>query len=380
MIFDYMTLKLIWWCLVGILLLGFALTAGFDFGVGMMLPFAGKTDMERRVLINSIGPTWEGNQTWFITAGASMFAAWPLVYAAAFSSFYVALMLLLFSLLLRPAGFDYRNKVPSAHWRSVWDWGLFAGGLVPPLIFGVAFGNLLTGIPFHYDDTMRLAYSGNFFALLTPFGLLCGLLAIALMLMHGATFLRTKTEGLIAERAARTAMAAAAVSLLAFIGAGIWIKYGIAGYRISAMPDPNSAFIPTMKTVSMARGAWLDNYARWPLAMLLPAIGIGAAVLTVVLSRTRAALAAFLCSGLTISMILLTAAVSMFPFVLPSSQDPNSSLTAWDAVSSQKTLGLMFWIMLFMVPVVSLYTTWVYRIMRGKVTEAHIREDEHSLY
>ena len=168
MILDYESLKVIWWLFVGVLLVGFALTDGFDMGVGTLLPFVGRSDDERRVVINTIGPTWEGNQVWFITAGGAVFAAWPLVYAAAFSGFYVALILTLFALFLRPVGFDYRSKVSDPRWRSIWDWCLFVGGTVPAIVFGVAFGNLLQGVPFQYDDTMRVAYTGGFFGLLVP--------------------------------------------------------------------------------------------------------------------------------------------------------------------------------------------------------------------
>nr|MCU0563367.1 cytochrome d ubiquinol oxidase subunit II [Desulfobacterales bacterium] len=154
-LFDYFTLKVIWWLFVGVLLIGFAVMDGFDLGVGALLPFVARTDDERRVLINSIGPTWEGNQVWFITGGGAIFAAWPLVYSAAFSGFYWALLLVLFALFFRPVGFEYRSKVADPRWRTAWDWGLFVGGAVPALVFGVAFGNLLQGVPFTYDDMLR---------------------------------------------------------------------------------------------------------------------------------------------------------------------------------------------------------------------------------
>ena len=380
MIFDYETLKIIWWGFVGVLLIGFALTDGFDFGVGMLLPFIGKTDGERRVIINSIGSTWEGNQTWFITAGGAIFAAWPLVYGAAFSGFYVALMLLLFSLFFRPVGFDYRSKVADTRWRNAWDWGLFAGGFVPPLIFGVAFGNLFLGVPFHYDDTMRVEYTGNFFQLLNPFGLLAGLLSVAMLLMHGAAYLQVKTDAMIAQRARSVAKIAGLATVLLFVAGGFWVAFGIHGYRITGMPDPNSAFMPIVKTVVMANGAWFDNYARWPAIWALPAVTVAAALLCVVFSATNKAMAAFLASGFSVTGVILTAGASLFPFIMPSSLDPNSSLTIWDAVSSHKTLGIMFWVVVIMLPIIMLYTTWVYRVMRGKVTLKHIENNEHTAY
>ncbi len=380
MLFDYVTLKVIWWGFVGVLLIGFALTDGFDFGVGMSLPFLGRNDAERRVIINTIGPTWEGNQTWFIAAGGALFAAWPLVYGAAFSGFYVALMLLLFALFFRPVGFDYRSKLADPRWRAAWDWGLFTGGFVPPLIFGIAFGNLLQGVPFRYDDSMRMEYTGNFLTLINPFGLLAGAIGVAMLAMHGATFLHQKTEGAIAARARRVAIGAAAATLLLFAGAGWWIGNGIDGYRIVSMPDINTAFMPVAKTVVLARGAWLDNYARWPLTQLFPAVAGLGALLVMLCSARRWTLPAFLASGLTVAGIILTAGVAMFPFVMPSSLSPGSSLTAWDAVASHKSLGVMFWVVVIMLPIVVMYTGWVYRIVRGKVTEEHIRANEHSAY
>lgn len=378
--FDYVTLKIIWWGFVGVLLIGFALTDGFDLGVGMWLPFLGKNDTERRVIINTIGPTWEGNQTWFITAGGALFAAWPLVYAAAFSGFYIALMLLLFALFFRPVGFDYRSKIADPRWRSAWDWGLFTGGFVPPLIFGIAFGNLLLGVPFHYDDTMRMEYTGSFFGLLQPFGLLAGLVSVAMLAMHGGAFLQVKTEGAIAERARKATIVAAVLTIIAFCVAGFWLASGIEGYRITTMPDANSAFMPPAKTVIRAAGAWFDNYGRWPASRALPVLAIGGALLALACSMLNKPRIAFLSSGLSVACVILTAGVSMFPFVMPSSLDPNSSLTAWDAVASHKSLGLMFWVVLIMLPIIVAYTSWVYRVMRGKVTLAHIRENEHSAY
>ena len=378
--FDYFTLKVIWWCFVGVLLIGFALTNGFDFGVGMWLPFLGRDDLERRVIINVVGPTWEGNQTWFIAAGGAMFAAWPLVYAAAFSGFYVALMLLLFALFFRPVGFDYRSKLADARWRSAWDWGLFIGGFVPPLIFGIAFGNLLQGVPFHYDDTMRMAYTGSFLGLFNPFGLLAGVLGVAMLAMHGATYLAQKTDGVIAERARKAAMASGLLTLAAFAIAGVWAATGLEGYRIVSSPPLDSAFMPTAKTVERAAGAWMDNYARWPATILFPVMGLLGAAIAVALCAMRKSLAAFLASGTAVAGIVITAGAAMFPFIMPSSLDPGSGLTAWDAVASHKSLGVMFWVIVVMLPIVILYTSWVYGIMRGKVTAAYIRENEHEAY
>ena len=190
MIFDYATLKVIWWCIVGGIIVVFALTDGWDLGIGMLSPFLGKSDDERRIILRSIEPNWEGNQTWLVIAGGVLFAAWPLVYAASFSGMYVAMLLVLFALFFRPVGFKYRNKVADPRWRTAWDWGLFIGGFVPALVFGIAFGNLLQGVPFHFDADLRAHYTGTFWQLLNPFALLAGVISVAMLAMHGAAYLR----------------------------------------------------------------------------------------------------------------------------------------------------------------------------------------------
>jgi cytochrome d ubiquinol oxidase subunit II len=379
-LFDYFTLKIIWWLLVGALLIGFAVMDGFDLGVGALLPFVAKTDDERRVLINSIGPTWEGNQVWFITGGGALFAAWPLVYAAAFSGFYWALLLVLFALFFRPVGFEYRSKVADPRWRNAWDWGLFVGGAVPALVFGVAFGNLLQGVPFTFDDMLRPFYSGNFFGLLNPFALVTGVVSLSMLVMHGAIYLQMRTEGEIAVRARRAARLAGVVFVAAFVLAGVWQAFGVQGYRIVSMPDPGGVVVPLAKTVEKVSGGWMATYAAHPWMWLAPVLAVGGGLLAVLVSGGGRAGLAFVLSAAALAGTILTAGFAMFPFVMPSSTVPNAGLTAWDAVSSHRTLNLMFVAVVLFLPVVLLYTSWVYRVLRGKVTEKRIREETHSAY
>jgi cytochrome bd ubiquinol oxidase subunit II len=380
MIFDYETLKLIWWAFIGVLLIGFAIMDGFDMGITAWLPFLGKTDDERRVIINVIGPTWEGNQTWFITAGGAIFAAWPLVYAAAFSGLYIALLLVLFALFFRPVGFDFRNKLPNPRWRNSWDWGLFAGGAVPALVFGVAFGNLLIGLPFHYDNTLRSFYTGSFWALLNPFALLCGLVSLSMLMMHGAIYLQLRTDGEVQKRAAKAAFYAGVICAILFAVAGIWLAIGIDGYRIVAMQDVNTALNPLTKTVEKTAGAWLSNYRTHPWMLLAPITGFVGIAFALGAARRGCERLAFIASSKAIAGIILTAAFSMFPFIMPSSTDPTSSLTLWDAVSSHKTLDIMFIVTIIFLPLIIIYTSWVYRVMRGKVTVQQIQENTHTAY
>lgn len=379
-LFDYLTLKVIWWLFVGVLLIGFAILDGFDLGVGTLLPFVAKTDTERRVLINSIGPTWEGNQVWFITAGGAIFAAWPMVYAAAFSGFYWALLLVLFALFFRPVGFDYRSKIDAPRWRSAWDWGLFVGGAVPALVFGVAFGNLLQGVPFHYDNLMRSFYTGNFWGLLNPFALLVGVVSLAMLVMHGAIYLQMRTEGVLYKRARTAAFLFGAVFLAAFAIAGVWQAKAVDGYRILTIADPGGSLTPLMKTVDTANGAWMDNYTRYPLMMAAPAAVFLFGIMAIVFSRRNKTGLAFTSSAVSLAGVILTAGVAMFPFIMPSSTRPDHSLTIFDAVSSHRTLNLMFAVVVVFLPLVVAYTTWAYRVMRGKVTEEHIEENTHSAY
>ena len=380
MLFDYYTLKVIWWLFVGVLLVGFALTGGFDLGVGMLLPFVGRSDNQRRVVLNAIGPTWEGNQVWLITAGGALFAAWPLVYAAAFSGFYWAMLLVLFALFFRPVGFEYRSKVENQKWRQAWDAGLFIGGFVPALVFGVAFGNLLLGVPFEYDMFMRPTYSGGFWGLLNPFALLAGVVSVAMLVMHGGIYLQLRTEAEISRRAGRAVRYFGLLFLAAFLLAGLWQAFGIEGYRVISMPDPGTAFSPLAKTVQKATGAWTANYITYPWMVLAPALAVSGALLAIVLSAVKRPGVAFIFSATSLAGVIFTAGFAMFPFVMPSSTVPGVSLTAFDAVSSHRTLNTMFVAVVVFLPIVLIYTSWVFRVLKGKVTEKQIEKETHTSY
>jgi cytochrome d ubiquinol oxidase subunit II len=379
-VFDYATLKVIWWAVVGILLVGFAILDGFDLGIGALLPFVGRTDAERRVMLNSVGPTWEGNQVWFITAGGATFAAWPLVYATGFSGFYVALIVVLFALILRPVGFDYRSKVPDPRWRKAWDWGIFINGFVPSLVFGVAFGNLLLGVPFHFDGDQRAFYTGSFFELLNPFALLAGVVSVAMLIMHGGIYLQLRTEGAVRERAIFAARLAGIVLLAAFVAAGLWVAKGIDGYHIVSMPGADTSFLPSAKTVERLPGGWLQNYSKHPWTVVAPFAAVGATFLALVASALARGVLAFVLSCIAVACVVLTAGFALFPFVIPSSSNPAHSLTVWDSTSSYKTLQVMFWAVPIFVPIILCYTAWVYRVMRGKVNEQRVRDGGPSMY
>jgi cytochrome d ubiquinol oxidase subunit II len=371
--FDYETLRVTWWLILGVLLIGFAVTDGFDMGVGAIFRFVGRTDDERRALLESVEPVWEGNQVWFILGGGAAFAAWPLLYAASFSGLYLALFLVLVAFILRPVGFTFRGKLVAPAWRNVWDWALFIGGAVPALLFGVAFGNLFLGVPFHFDELQRPTYTGGFFNLLHPFALLSGLVSLSMLVTHGATYASLKVDGAIATRAAAVGRIAALVFVFTFIAAGVWVAAGLDGHRIVSAVNGAGPSDPTLKNVVMAHGGWLDNYRAHGVLWLAPAGAIVAALLTHLLLRAGRSGIAFLTSALAQAGTILTAGIALFPFLMPSSTMPDHGLTVWDASSSAKTLFIMLVAVALFLPIILIYTAWVFRVLRGRITLEAIR-------
>ena len=377
--FDYELLRLVWWVLVGVLLIGFAITDGFDMGVGALLPFVGKKDVERRVMLNTMGPHWEGNQVWLVTAGGALFAAWPMVYAAAFSGFYIAMILTLMALFFRPVGFKYRSLQEGAQWRTSWDWALFAGSAIPPVIFGVAFGNLLQGVPFSFNQFLMLTYHGNFFGLLNPFGLLAGLVSLFMIVTQGAAWLMMKTEGEVLARSRTAAMIFSLLTLVLFALAGVWVS-GMDGYVIVGAVATDAVTNPLHKEVVVQAGAWMQNYNLYPWMIAAPVLGLVMSLLTALAAKLGKGWMAFLFSSLAIAGIILTAGFSMFPFVMPSSLEPSQSLTMWDSTASFNTLKVMTVVAVVFVPTVLAYTIWTYIKMFGRVSNKHIEDNQQSLY
>lgn len=377
---TYEVFRLLWWAILGVLLIGIAVMDGFDLGTAILLPVAGRTDTDRRVLINTVGPVWEGNQVWLILGGGAIFAAFPPLYGVAFSGFYLAMLLLLCALILRPVGFKFRSKLPGAAWRRAWDTALFLGGLVPALVFGVAFGNALQGVPFRFDPMLRMTYAGSLLGLFNPFALLCGLVSVAMIVMHGAAWLGCKTEGALAVRVRRAGTVAGAALIVLFILGGLWATQ-LDGYRLGAFAGVAAPSNPLHKEVTRATGALLHTYRIAPWTLLAPLLGLGGAAVAVLLLRAgRRPVLAFVASGLAIAGVIATAGVSLFPFLLPSSLDPVSGLTLWDASSSLTTLEVMTAATVVFLPLILAYTGWVYHVLRGPVTEDDIARDPHTAY
>ncbi|KAF1687712.1 cytochrome d ubiquinol oxidase subunit II [Pseudoxanthomonas broegbernensis] len=376
---DYATLRVIWWLLLGLLLVGFAVMDGFDLGVGALLPFVARTDPERRLVVNTVGPVWEGNQVWLVVGGGTAFAAFPALYAVSFSGFYLAMFLILFALILRPVGFKFRGKVADPRWRATWDWALFVGGAVPALVFGVAVGNVQLGVPFHFEPaTLRPVYTGGFFALLNPYALVCGLVSLSLLVAHGAAALLVKTDGPVAVRAARYGGAAALVCAVLFVAAGAWISTALPGYRIDSAIDGGGLSNPLLKSVTAAPGLWLENYRAVPALWLAPVGAVAGMVLGAYFLYLGRGGPALVCTSMAVPATVLTFGFAVFPFLLPSSSLPDAGLTLWDASSSRLTLWVMLLVTALLLPIVMLYTAWVYRVLRGKVSADSLEENPNA--
>jgi cytochrome d ubiquinol oxidase subunit II len=374
---TYAILQLVWWSLLGVLLIGLAVMVGMDMGVGTILRYVGRSDGERRVALNIVGPHWEGNQVWFILGGGAVFAAFPLIYATAFSGFYVVMLLLLWSMILRPLGFEYRSKMPSPTWRNVWDWTLLVSGLLPMVIFGAAIGNLFHGVPFHFDWTITSTYSGSFLSLLNPFAILCGLLSVCLSVLMGAVTVMNGAEGVMYERARKLARLGASVGAALFAVGGWWV-HGMTGFVLDKTPGAGVPQTPMQQEVSLHAGAWLGNFHAHPVLWLVPVLGfVGMAASFLAASARRSHLAWWL-GALAWAGVIGTVGAALFPFMLPSISEPAQSLTIWNSSSSKLTLGWMLGFTVVFMPLILWYTSWAFYVMRGKVSEAHIAADDHA--
>ncbi len=377
---DYPTLRVLWWLLLGLLLIGFAIMDGFDLGTGILLPFVARTDDERRVVLNTVGPVWEGNQVWLLLGAGAIFAAWPAIYAVTFSGLYFAMMALLLALILRPVGFKYRSKLHEPVWRTIWDVSLFLAGFLPVVLLSVALGNVMQGIPFHFDDTLRCFYTGTFWALLNPFALLCAAVGVALLTMHGATYLSNKTEGAIQARSITFGRVSALIFMVLFAVAGVWIATRLPGYHIVSTIVENGPSNPLYKQVEHVSGAWFHNYQQHPSWLVIPLFGFLGAFFTVTFLTFRYCRSAWLSSACCVFSAIATVGVSMFPFILPSNTHPSMSLTVWDASSSQETLWLMLVATIIFLPLILIYTSWVYHVLRGKVTLDYVAKNKTNVY
>ena len=380
MIFDYDTLQVIWWILVGVLLIGFALTNGMDMAVSTLLFKVGQNSKERGAIISTIAPHWDGNQVWLITAGGAIFAAWPEVYAASFSGLYWGMLLVLFAIWLRPLAFDYRNHNSDETWLKRWDIALTVGSLVPILIFGVAFGNLLQGLPFWADENVRWHYDGVFLTallpLLDPFSLLCGLVSVSMLLTQGCLWIQLRTVDDIACRVRGLTLKLALLTVVLYGIAGIW-AYSFDGYQLTALAPEGSFHSITGKSVEVVPHGLFANYGKLWILWLVPIISIFCFIKAGIAGVKGNAVKGIIYNSVAIAFVIITAAIAMFPFVMPSSIDPESSLTIWDASSSHFTLQVMLYAVIIFVPIALAYTIWAYRRMWNKVSVEDGEISEH---
>jgi len=375
----YVALKVIWAFLLGVLLTGLGVMVGMDMGVGTLLRFVGHSDNERRAALNAIGPHWDGNQVWFILGGGAIFAAFPTLYATSFSIFYVVMILLLFSMIMRPLAFEYRSKVDARRWRETWDWAFLVSGAVPMFVFGAAFGNVMQGVGFHF------AWDGQYFQdesfiwyVLNPFAILCGIMSVALSLHQGGAMLMMRTEEPIAARAQRFAVAGGWIAAVLFAIGGIWISQ-MKGFVFTAPVDPGMAATPLNgPAVARHAGAWLGNFDAHPALWAFPVLGFLGMIVGPLALRARLAVVGWWLGAIAWFGTIFTVGVAMFPFLMPSSTMPAQSLTVWNSSGSAYNLTWMLVFALIFTPAIIAYTGWAFRVMRGKVKTESVAHDEHS--
>ncbi|WP_321493006.1 cytochrome d ubiquinol oxidase subunit II [uncultured Desulfobacter sp.] len=340
-----MELQSIWFFLWGLLWAIFFLTDGFDFGIGILYPFAGKTERDKRVMLNAKGPLWDGNEVWLITAGGVTFAAFPQVYATMFSSLYTPLMLILFALIFRGVALHFRGKIESDGWKKIWDKLIFLGSFLPALLFGVAFANIFSGIPF--DD--QGLYHGNTLKLLNPYGLLGGLLFVLLFILHGSNWMAIKSTGELQERFAQ-------------ISAKTWMVL---------VPVAVVFLIASYFATNL-----YDNYIKTPALFSIIAVAVIALFLARYFTAKQAWFKAWFASALTIAGCTFFGIAGLFPTLFPSSMNPDWSLTAFNASSSPLTLKIMLYVVVIFIPIVIIYQSWAYHLFKDPVSDEDLGMDE----
>lgn len=365
--FDYDSLRVLWWLLLGLLLVGFAAFDGIVLGLGAIFRVVARTEPERRALVGAIKPGGL-NQLWLILGAAATFAAWPLLYAASFSALYFAFWTVLFASILRPAGFGLRNLLIASRWRNAWDWALCVGGIVAALLLGIAFGNLFPGIPFHFDAAQRVIHTDKFLELITPFTLLCAVVSLSMMVLHGACYAAKRIDEPAARRARHAGIAAAGFFVIAFIAAGVFVIFLLEGYRAPGAIDPSGAANLAGKAVWLSPGAWLDNYIKWPLMWGAPLTALLSALFSCWLLLLRWTRAAFAASCLVSAGTIFTAGFALFPFLMPSSDNARHSLTVWDASSSEQVLRITLVLATALIPLILSCVVWRLLALRRRGT------------
>ncbi|MFT9016014.1 MAG: cytochrome d ubiquinol oxidase subunit II [Acetobacter sp.] len=375
---TYAILKLVWAGILGVLFIGLGVMVGMDMGVGTLLRFVGRNDGERRTALNIIGPHWDGNQVWFILGGGAIFAAFPTLYATSFSVFYVVMITLLFSMILRPVAFEYRSKADSRHWRAGWDVAFLVSGALPMFIYGAAFGNVLEGVGYHFGWTGQYYQDESFLSyLVNPFAILCGLMSVALSVYQGGVMLMLRSEEPIYGRARRYAMRGGLAAVTLFVGGGVWISR-LNGFRLIEGAPGMPANPMQGQHVAVTAGGWLLNFQAHPALWLIPVLGAACMLSgTLMVRACHPVMAWWIGVGSWVGTIG-TVGAAMFPFLMPSATTPDQSLTIWNSTASAYGLTCMLVVAVIFVPVILSYTSWCYYVMRGKVRTADVIHDTHS--
>ncbi|QJC28167.1 cytochrome d ubiquinol oxidase subunit II [Enterobacteriaceae endosymbiont of Plateumaris braccata] len=375
---DYNVLCIIWWFLIGILVIGFLITDGLDMGVGILLFIIGKNNLERRVMINSIAPHWDGNQVWLITVGGALFAAWPIVYATLFSSFYIAMIIMLLSLFLRPVGFEYRSKIKSYKWQNVCDILISIGSIIPPIIIGIAMGNLLKGIPFYIDRYFSIHSTLHFFNLFNIFSIIISMTSVTMFINQASTYLQLRINDKdISYKAHIITLISSIILIVFFILSFINTMFYIKGYKLSIM---NGIINLNKKEVLHTYGSWFANFEIHNYSLIIPLICLILPVCTIIYSQLKNKIMTFICSSLTITFIVFTVGITMFPFIIPSSTVPLQSLTMWNSASSKLTLSIMLYAAIIFIPIILGYTFWCYKKMFFPLNKEEIKKNTNNYY
>jgi len=381
-VLDYTFLKIVWWMIMGLILIVYASTAGFDAGVTIIMPFLRNED-DRRIALNTSAPTWDGNLTWLVFAGGGLFVVWPVVYSTAFSGLYLAMLFILLSFYLRPPGYEYRNKIPKPGWRRTWDVALFISGLMPVFLFGVALGNCFVGFPFHFDPrSMRIFYTGSFLQLLNPMGLLIGIMSVIMVIAHGAVFLQRRTEGHLRQLAKKLHTIFTILLLIGFVITGCVLIFYVQGYSLLSSP-PHPTLHPLDNVVVRSVGAWVASYQVYPWKLFGPLFAFSGMIVALVASHSKALATAFWASCFSVAGIIGTAGFTLFPFLMPSSTNPNESLTVWNSVANQYALNVMLYIGVFLLIIILGYKIFAYHSIWHKQKTLNVdelRKNEHTFY
>lgn len=381
-IFDYMTLKVIWWCIIGFVLIVYACSAGFDYGGTLLMPFL-KKESQRRLVLNVLAPTWDGNMTWVIFIGGALFIVWSVVYSTVFSGLYAVMFTVLWSNFLRPPGFDYRSKIDNPLWRRFWDFALFVSSIIPMFMFGFIFGNLLMGMPFSFDPIyLRSYYSGNFWMELNWIGILSGLVSVCILAMHGCSYICLRTEGEVRESFQKKQAVFGVLFLILFTASGFVVAYHVPGYILQKSPIYPTGH-PLSNEVIVKVGAWVDSYRDHWWKIIGPVFAYIGVFFAIGGTKSKNYAWGFWSSCLAVGGTILTAGFSLYPFIVPSSTKPNQSITVWNATSSYYSLSIIFLLCIILFVIIFSYKIWAYMSIWRKnpiLTEQEILKDTHSFY